>query len=39
LIDIKEKVKKYIEENGKDTRIVPEIINEAVRWRLERNDC
>jgi len=39
LIDIKEKVKKYIEDNGKETRIVPEIINEAVRWRLERNDC
>ena len=39
LIDIKEKVKKYIEDNGKDVRIVPDIINDAVRWRLERNDC
>lgn len=39
LIDIKEEVKTYIKEKGQETRIVPEIINKAVRWRLERNDC
>lgn len=25
--------------NGKSARIPEEIINEAVRWRLNRNDC
>ena len=39
MIDIKEKVKKFIADNGKETRIPANIINEAVRWRLERNDC
>jgi adenylate kinase family enzyme len=38
-IEIKEKVKEFIRKNGKDKRIPNEIINEAVRWRLERNDC
>ena len=38
LTDIKEAVKKYMAEN-KDKRIPDEMINEAVRWRLERNDC
>lgn len=38
-IAIKEKVKEFIASNGKDKRIPNDIINEAVRWRLERNDC
>ena len=38
-IEIKEKVIAYIKKNGKDQRIPNDIINEAVRWRLERNDC
>ena len=38
-IGIKEKVKEYIASNGKELRIPNDIINEAVRWRLERNDC
>lgn len=38
-IDIKEKIKAFIKENGKGTRIPDNLINEAVRWRLNRNDC
>ena len=38
LTDIKEAVKKFMADN-KDKRIPDEMINEAVRWRLERNDC
>ena len=38
-IEIKDKVKKHIREHGLAKRIPEEIINEAVRWRLERNDC
>ena len=38
-IDIKNKVKTFISQNGKSARIPEEIINEAVRWRLNRNDC
>lgn len=38
-IEIKEKVKNFIKEHGTNERIPNEIINEAVRWRLERNDC
>ena len=37
-IAIKEKVLDFLKEN-KDARIPTEIINEAVRWRLNRNDC
>ena len=29
----------FIKENSKELRIPNDIINEAVRWRLERNDC
>jgi adenylate kinase family enzyme len=32
-------VKAYIAANGAEARIPNDIINEAVRWRLERNDC
>ena len=39
MIEIKEKVKECIAKFGKEQRIPNEIINEAVRWRLERNDC
>ena len=38
-IGIKEKVKEFIASNGKEEKIPNDIINEAVRWRLERNDC
>jgi adenylate kinase len=38
-IDIKEKIKAFIKENGKEKRIPDNLINEAVRWRLNRNDC
>ena len=38
-IEIKEKIKAFIEKNGMSTRIPDELINEAVRWRLNRNDC
>lgn len=38
LIQIKEKVKEFQAANG-STRIPPHLINEAVRWRLNRNDC
>lgn len=38
-IEIKEKVKKFLAENGQNARIPQELINEAVRWRLNRNDC
>lgn len=38
-IGIKEKVITYIKEKGKESRIPEDIINEAVRWRLNRNDC
>lgn len=39
MIEIKQKVKEFIAKNGDKLRIPNEIINEAVRWRLERNDC
>jgi len=39
IIDIKEQVKDYIAKCGKDARIPDELINEAVKWRLNRNDC
>jgi len=38
-IDIKEKIKAYVQTYGKDKRIPDDLINEAVRWRLNRNDC
>lgn len=38
-IEIKEKVKAHVREHGLAVRIPEDIINEAVRWRLERNDC
>lgn len=38
-IDIKEKIKAFISENGDTARIPDNLINEAVRWRLNRNDC
>ena len=38
-IDIKEKIKTYTQAHGKEKRIPDELINEAVRWRLNRNDC
>ena len=38
-ISIKEKVREHFAEFGDDCRLPTEIINEAVRWRLERNDC
>jgi hypothetical protein len=38
-IVIKEKVKAFIAANDEGTRIPEELINEAVRWRLNRNDC
>lgn len=38
-IDIKEKIKAYVKENGDKIRIPDKLINEAVRWRLNRNDC
>lgn len=38
-IDIKERVKEHIKQNGKNCRIPDNLINEAVRWRLNRNDC
>ena len=38
-IEIKEKVIQYQKDNGKSTRIPEDIVNEAVRWRLNRNDC
>jgi len=39
LIDIKERVNAFIHEHGERRRIPEEMINEAVRWRLNRNDC
>jgi len=38
-IDIKEKIKEFVKENGKEVRIPDNLINEAVRWRLNQNDC
>jgi len=38
-IEIKDKVKAFIKEKGPKTRIPSDIINEAVRWRLNQNDC
>ena len=38
-IEIKEKVKTYVKTHGGDKRIPDELINEAVRWRLNKNDC
>jgi len=38
-IEIKDKVNAYIKEHGKKERIPNDIINEAVRWRLNQNDC
>lgn len=38
-IEIKEKIKAYIKEHGKQKRIPDDLINEAVRWRLNQNDC
>lgn len=38
-IEIKEKIREFITTNGKDARIPDDLINEAVRWRLNRNDC
>lgn len=38
-IEIKEKIKEFIKENEQGTRITDSLINEAVRWRLNRNDC
>ena len=40
IIDIKEKVKAFNEDSSnKNKRIPDELINEAVKWRLNRNDC
>ena len=38
-IEIKDKVAEFIKKNGENERIPNDIINEAVRWRLNRNDC
>ena len=39
-IDIKEKVKQFLDDpQNKGQRIPDILINEAVRWRLNRNDC
>lgn len=38
LIDIKQRVKAFQADSG-DNRIPHDLINEAVRWRLNRNDC
>ena len=38
VIEIKEKVKAFLAEGG-ESRIPAHLINEAVRWRLNRNDC
>jgi adenylate kinase family enzyme len=40
LIDIKERVKNYMsEKDNAEKRIPDDMINDAVRWRLNRNDC
>ena len=39
LIAIKEKVKEFQKGADGAARIPPHLINEAVRWRLNRNDC
>ena len=39
LIDIKERVNAFIEQHGERRRIPEAMVNEAVRWRLNRNDC
>ena len=38
-ISIKEKVRQFFNVSGKTARLPEAIVNEAVRWRLERNDC
>jgi len=38
-IPIKEKVKEFLNKNGKEQRLPEDIVNEAFRWRLNRNDC
>jgi len=38
VIEIKEKVKAFLKESG-ESRIPDHLINAAVRWRLNRNDC
>ena len=38
-IDIKQKINAFIKENGEDKLIPDNLINEAIRWRLNRNDC
>lgn len=38
VIEIKEKVKAFLKESGA-SRIPDHLINAAVRWRLNRNDC
>jgi len=39
LIDIKERVLDYWRANGRDKHIDQDTICDAIRWRLERNDC
>lgn len=38
-ISIKDRIRDFVQGNGLIDRIPEEVINEAVRWRLERNDC
>jgi adenylate kinase len=38
-IDIKRRLKDFVEGNPEGSRIPTDIINEAVRWRLNQNDC
>ena len=38
-IEIKQKIKEFIAANGNKLRIPSELVNDAIRWRLNRNDC
>lgn len=38
-IPIKDKILDFLKQNGENVRIPDDIINEAVRWRLNQNDC
>jgi adenylate kinase family enzyme len=38
-ISIKDRIRDFVKGTGLIDRIPDEVINEAVRWRLERNDA
>ena len=38
-IDIKRRLKEFVETNPEGERVPTDMINEAVRWRLNQNDC